>query len=295
MSRLNGDELESKIWWRFLKVVYIVAYCLVVIIVGFFLSLAISDYKYIKYNDFIFIFIFGIILIAVLEMLRAISLYILGIKDRKNALQWTSSRIQRFWTDYKYKNFINKTLEILFTIIGILILLHYSSIVWDFISKNFFSVTKKAGAVINKPNPTVSWKLYTNDRYGFKINYPNTWPIGKEAINGDGLSLYSGGPDIHISVYGTNSPYPYSASDSSVEINALTLNDGRQATTLMERKDGKTVYTVFFNVNHEGYPTQQYVFSAEVPDQFFNENKDILVEVAKSLTLTGSGYDVPPK
>jgi hypothetical protein len=82
-------------------------------------------------------------------------------------------------------------------------------------------------------NDTYSEELrtYTNYRFGFEIDYPKKWPIGKQADNGDGINLYNS-TDAEILVYGSNVPSSFSTQDAPVERSRFKLNDGTNATLL---------------------------------------------------------------
>lgn len=54
------------------------------------------------------------------------------------------------------------------------------------------------------PNPTTNWKTYTNEKYGFSFNYPQSWQMSGEINSGEGpqisFSNVSEGHSININV-----------------------------------------------------------------------------------------------
>ena len=65
----------------------------------------------------------------------------------------------------------------------------------------------KIGTSTTSPAPTTvdtsDWKYYNNARYGFTMNYPNTFS-DEESQNGDGVTLTTNDPPLTIRAYGSN-------------------------------------------------------------------------------------------
>lgn len=64
----------------------------------------------------------------------------------------------------------------------------------------------KVGTSSTSPSPitvdTKDWKYYNNARYGFTVNYPNTFS-DEESQNGDGVTLATSDPAMTIRAYGS--------------------------------------------------------------------------------------------
>lgn len=45
-------------------------------------------------------------------------------------------------------------------------------------------------SALTDANDGTGWKLYTNDRFGFSIRYPDDWRLGNPLPNGIGVTLY---------------------------------------------------------------------------------------------------------
>lgn len=56
----------------------------------------------------------------------------------------------------------------------------------------------------NISNKQITYNSYTNPRYGFLIEYPNTFKKGEESDNGDGIVLSSSEDSAKLTVYGSN-------------------------------------------------------------------------------------------
>lgn len=132
------------------------------------------------------------------------------------------------------------------------------------------------------------WETYTNYRYGYTIDYPQDWKVGREADNGDGKALHRD-ENNEILVYGTLVPSTFSTQDTPIEREVFVLNGGMEATQLKYKdEDNKIRYIVFFDNNE-----QQYTFFAKVSEDFFKENEHVLQEVAKSFNQIKSNPKLP--
>jgi len=121
------------------------------------------------------------------------------------------------------------------------------------------------------------YTTYVNERFGYKIDYPKDWPIGRVADNNDGLNLFNK-PNYEILAYGSNIPSKFS--DIKAKRSSLLLHDGREATLMTLNNHGKVIYIVFFE---EG--GVQYSLYVNVPSDFYNQNKNSIETVAKSYRL----------
>lgn len=126
---------------------------------------------------------------------------------------------------------------------------------------------------------------YINNRFGYAIDYPKSWPVAKVATNGDGRNLYNA-TDTEILIYGSYTPWTFSTQDAPVEREIIILNDGRKATYLKELKNGKINYTVFFNQTDAYSKSEvQYVFNVKVSEDFFKQHEKEIISAAKSIRL----------
>lgn len=121
------------------------------------------------------------------------------------------------------------------------------------------------------------WQTYSNTRFGYSINYPKDWKSGKEAENRDGKALHKDDTN-EILVYGTLSPSTFSTQNTPVEREVFILSDGRKASEIiLKDEENKIRYIVFFE--DEG---KQFTFFAKVSDRFFQENEQLLQDIAKT-------------
>lgn len=133
-----------------------------------------------------------------------------------------------------------------------------------------------------------NWQTYTNYRFGYTVNYPQDWPEGEESDNGDGKSLYIVGMD-EISVSSTLNPSSWLEYNGLIEQKGIVLSDGRKATQIKfkDREEGRFIYVVFFDDKGK-----QYTFFAKVSAEFFNENEQLLQQVAKSFKRIKGEEDI---
>lgn len=122
------------------------------------------------------------------------------------------------------------------------------------------------------------WKTYSNARFGYSVDYPTNWKESTEAENGDGKPLYRD-DENEILVYASNMPSNFSNLGAGSERRNITLKDGRPAIELKNLK-GKTSYIVYFNDSG-----RQYVFYAQVTQDFFNKNISDMKASASSLRV----------
>lgn len=128
-------------------------------------------------------------------------------------------------------------------------------------------------------------KTYTNYRFGFEVDYPSSWILGRSPDNGDGRNLYDA-PETEILVYGSYTPWTFSTQDAPIERGIIVLNDGRKATYLKELKNRKINYIVFFNQTDSFSKSEmQYVLNANVPKDFFQQHEKEIISAAKSIRL----------
>ncbi len=136
----------------------------------------------------------------------------------------------------------------------------------------------------NKKNG--DWKTYINYRFNYSISYPKDWKEGRVATNGDGRALYKDNSN-EILVYASYMLWSFSQQDAPIERNIFTTTSGIRATSLKETKNGKVKYIVFFTLKNkkDNNLETQYVFNVNVTEKFFKANEQIIIKVAKSLSL----------
>ncbi|MGY4689607.1 S-layer homology domain-containing protein [Salibacterium sp. K-3] len=116
---------------------------------------------------------------------------------------------------------------------------------------------------------------YTNERFGFEVTYPDSWPSGEEADNGDGKILYEDESST-IRAYGTH--YMESAAPDLSTYQEVTLQNGDEAHYQTTREDG----TISFDLVRTASGTQYHV-NGEVSEAFYSEYGDDIRDTIYSL------------
>ncbi|MNE22791.1 hypothetical protein D3C76_244860 [compost metagenome] len=123
------------------------------------------------------------------------------------------------------------------------------------------------------------WSTYYNVKYGYSINYPDTWEVGEESDAGDGKALYIGNPDVDIRVYAGF--YFEQADNSDLTLQNIKLDNGYRALMSVGNEEGKYVVKLSYVNQNE----IQYSFYAKVSEAFFKENEKLILNVAKSFDM----------
>ncbi|MDQ0230115.1 hypothetical protein [Metabacillus malikii] len=121
------------------------------------------------------------------------------------------------------------------------------------------------------------FNVYENERFNYRLAYPPTWPNGVESGNGDGMPLYEADGN-HIFVYASN----YDP--------ASVYTPDLQAYTLITLYNGETAYyyeedvsgIVTFEMVYLGMNSVQYTIHGEVDSDYFQENREIIMQVIRS-------------
>lgn len=138
-------------------------------------------------------------------------------------------------------------------------------------------------AMIETSNKTIevhvlTWKVYENGRFGFKVKYPSHWITGQPPVNGDGLRLYSGVEDDVRATAGFYMPEYYNIDTSNAK--KVQIKDGRTAyVTVSQRGD---YFSYKMDLIDSGIHYKLYA-SGMTP--FYEENKAILEEMMRSFEL----------
>jgi len=136
-----------------------------------------------------------------------------------------------------------------------------------------------------------NWKSYTNHRFGFSIQVPKEWEIGRESDNGDGLELYIGNPMVDIRVYGSFFFQDFSSPYDKIRLpgyrmQRLNLNNGLEAELIIGTLDDKIELDMFQVIGNF-----EYHFYAFVSREFFIMNETSLFSVIKSFNAMLDGVE----
>lgn len=96
-----------------------------------------------------------------------------------------------------------------------------------------------------EPSETASeddWDTYSNDRFGFRVQYPSGWQRGVEPDNGDGIKL-SDGEEAQVIV--SASLYMEETAPDMSSLKEMTLANGNPAKISVTEENGTTSVTMY--------------------------------------------------
>lgn len=131
----------------------------------------------------------------------------------------------------------------------------------------------------------IVYKEYVNDRFNFSIAIPENWPVGNQSQNMDGIVLFEDDEAIDIRIYGANymedisEPYKNGEKEGFTK-EEMVLDDGEKAIIIKGQENDMIHYEMV-----RVYNDIEYHFVAKVPEEFFNENRDVLRKLAKSFKV----------
>ena len=104
----------------------------------------------------------------------------------------------------------------------------------------------------------ITWNSYSNVRYGYRVEYPDTWNIGREADNGDGVALYSG-EHGEVVIYGSMSMF-LDENASPEDYDEVEVGDTHTQFEFFRLGRGEYGITLYGNVSNEFYETNREIF-----------------------------------
>ena len=104
----------------------------------------------------------------------------------------------------------------------------------------------------------ITWNSYSNVRYGYRVEYPDTWNIGREADNGDGVALYSG-EHGEVVIYGSMSMF-LDENASPENYDEVEVGDTHTQFQFFRLGRGEYGITLYGNVSNEFYETNREIF-----------------------------------
>jgi len=125
-------------------------------------------------------------------------------------------------------------------------------------------------------NPLVKGdhNIYENSYYGFSIAYPTGWSRSAPSGNNDGVVFYAGDSSVDMRVFASSN------SGNLFESNTLVLDNGNIATIIEADVQGNKLLRVYFIKNDI-----KYEFYAEAQPGYYEKNKELLLQVARSLEI----------
>ncbi len=129
---------------------------------------------------------------------------------------------------------------------------------------------------------------YSNDKYGFEVDYPSSWNISEESPSGDGVYLYEeDGNDIRAfgGYYplgdGIDTSEIDEAKEAGIQIEEIETLQGIKGYVFKENDNGDNIVMHYIVYGSE-VRAQLY---ADVTSTFYSKNRELLLDMAKSIYI----------
>lgn len=120
----------------------------------------------------------------------------------------------------------------------------------------------------------VSWNIYMNERFHFRVQYPEFWNIGEESENGDGVTLLQEEGN-EILVYASHFTDPESGEGNGEEV---TIHSGQTGYLYESSEEGTYRFSVVEN-------DIEYNLHVAGDASFLEENRELLDHIASSFDV----------
>jgi len=122
------------------------------------------------------------------------------------------------------------------------------------------NATLSLGAVTDT-NEGTEWKLYTNDRFGFSVRYPDDWRLGNPLPDGIGVTLYPPIEHSLVAFSGHMNVVSGKSQDGRQTLKEFADAHRRIITDLYEKKAVAVKWRQDQNTTLAGFPAKQLIFT----------------------------------
>ena len=127
----------------------------------------------------------------------------------------------------------------------------------------------------NKPT-SEEWSTYTNSRFGFTVDYPSKWELGKESDNGDGVQITY---EDEATVLAYASLYNEEVAPDLSQSEPTTLDNDRDANLFITKDNNTMNKRVVFILDDR----IQYNLDITVSTAYYEANQDQVDQMIASL------------
>jgi hypothetical protein len=120
---------------------------------------------------------------------------------------------------------------------------------------------------------------YKNSYYDYSILYPQSWSISGTATNNDGIALYTSDPSADIRIYASIHEAPEFSNPQALK-STLLLDDGSVADMAQVTSATQSILVVSLTKDET-----VYTFRASGSTKFFEQNKELILQVARTLSV----------
>lgn len=110
-------------------------------------------------------------------------------------------------------------------------------------------------------NEGTAWKLYTNDRFGFSVRYPDDWRLGNPLPDGIGVTLYPPIDHSLVAFSGHMNVVSGSSQDGRQTLKEFADAHRRIITDLYEKKAVTVNWRKDQDTTLAGFPARQVAFT----------------------------------
>ena len=122
------------------------------------------------------------------------------------------------------------------------------------------NATPAPGAVTDTTEGT-DWKLYTNDRFGFSVRYPDDWRLGNPLPDGIGVTLYPPIEQSLVALSGHMNVVSGSSRDGRQTLKEFADAHRRILTDLYDKKQVQLAWQKDQEVTLAGFPAKRLAFT----------------------------------
>ncbi|WP_020616588.1 hypothetical protein [Paenibacillus daejeonensis] len=127
----------------------------------------------------------------------------------------------------------------------------------------------------NKPT-NEEWSTYSNSRFGFTVDYPAAWELGKESDNGDGVQI-THGDEVTVLAYA--SLFNEEMAPDLSQSEPTTLDNDRDANLFVTKDNNTTNLQVVFILDDR----IQYNLDITASTAYYETNRDQVDRMIASL------------
>ncbi len=116
-------------------------------------------------------------------------------------------------------------------------------------------------SALTDTNDGTGWKLYTNDRFGFSVRYPDDWRVGNSLPDGVGVTLYPSIEHSLVALSGHMNVVSGSSRDGRQTLKEFSDAHRRIITDLYDKKQVQLAWQKDQETTLAGFPAKRLAFT----------------------------------
>ncbi|NGZ08020.1 MAG: hypothetical protein CV088_01360 [Nitrospira sp. LK70] len=114
---------------------------------------------------------------------------------------------------------------------------------------------------VTSPTDGTGWKLYTNDRFGFSVRYPDDWRLGNQLPGGIGVTMLPSIEHSLVALSGHMNVVRGSSQDGRQTLEEFAASHRRVITQLYDKKKMEIIWQKDANTSLAGFPAKRMTFT----------------------------------